>query len=43
VSEPESYETVLVVRSIACPDLTLTCPSPELEERLLEYLRLDLM
>jgi hypothetical protein len=32
VSEAESYETVLVLKSIVCPALTLVYPSPELEE-----------
>ncbi len=43
MSEAESYETLLVLRSIVCRALTLKSPSPEIEERVLEYLRLDLM
>jgi hypothetical protein len=43
MSEPKSYETVLVVRNIVCPALTLTSPSPELEERVPECLSLNLM
>jgi hypothetical protein len=35
MSEAESYEAVLVLKSIVCPALTLTSLSPELEPNLM--------